>query len=127
MAGSRDGPGVVAERDERTLFSHPGAAASLAPVTILLFGAAGDLAKRKLLPGLYHLALAGLLPEEWRLIASSNRQVSDDDFRELARSAIEEFGRKKPSGEEWERFAGRLSYVGGRLRAGGDGRGSRPR
>ncbi len=79
-----------------SLFSHPTAARRLGPVTIILFGAAGDLAKRKLLPGLYHLEVAGLLPEDWRLIASSMRELSDDDFRELARSAVEEFGRSTP-------------------------------
>jgi glucose-6-phosphate 1-dehydrogenase len=97
----------------RTLFSHPTAARRLGPVTIILFGAAGDLAKRKLLPGLYHLEVAGLLPEEWRLIASSTREISDDDLRELARSAIDEFGRSSPEGEHWEAFSRRLSYVGG--------------
>ena len=82
-------------------------------MTIILFGAAGDLAKRKLLPGLYHLEVAGLLPEDWRLIAASMRELSDEDFRELARRAIEEFGRSSPEGEAWERFSARLSFVGG--------------
>jgi glucose-6-phosphate 1-dehydrogenase len=104
---------MTAVESERTLFSHPSAAPPLAPVTIVLFGAAGDLARRKLLPGLYHLEVAGLLPEEWRLIGSSTRELPDDDFREIARAAIEEFGRSKPEGDTWERFAGRLSYVGG--------------
>jgi glucose-6-phosphate 1-dehydrogenase len=96
---------------ERTLFSHP--PRELGPVTIILFGAAGDLARRKLLPGLYHLEVAGLLPEEWRLIAASMRELSDEEFRERACDAIREFGRSDPEGEAWERFAERLSYVGG--------------
>jgi glucose-6-phosphate 1-dehydrogenase len=104
---------VSATASERTLFSHPSAAPPLAPVTIVLFGAAGDLARRKLLPGLFHLEVAALLPSEWKLIGSSNRELSDEEFRELARSAVEEFGRCEPSGESWERFAGRLWYVGG--------------
>jgi glucose-6-phosphate 1-dehydrogenase len=103
---------VTATTAERTLFSRP-SAAKLGPVTIILFGAAGDLAKRKLLPGLYHLEVAGLLPEEWRLVASSSREISDEEFRELARRAIEEFGRSAPEGEAWERFAARLHFVGG--------------
>lgn len=109
---------MTATEAERTLFSHPSAAPPVGPVTILLFGAAGDLAKRKLLPGLYHLEVAGLLPDEWRLVASSNREMSDDDFRELARKAIEEFGRSAPEGECWDRFATRLRYVGGGFGAG---------
>jgi glucose-6-phosphate 1-dehydrogenase len=104
---------MTAIQTERTLFSHPSSAPPVGPVTIVLFGAAGDLAKRKLLPGLYHLEVAGLLPDEWRLIASSTRELSDDDFRELARGAIEEFARTRPEGEAWQRFAERLSYVGG--------------
>jgi glucose-6-phosphate 1-dehydrogenase len=103
---------ATAVESERTLFSHP-AAAQLAPVTILLFGAAGDLARRKLLPGLYHLEVARLLPDEWRLIAASTRELSDDEFRALACEAIKEFGRSTPEGEYWEQFAQRLSYVGG--------------
>jgi glucose-6-phosphate 1-dehydrogenase len=108
---------TVAESDHR-LFSHPSTAPRVGPVAIVLFGAAGDLAKRKLLPGLYHLEVAGLLPEEWRLIASSTRDLSDDDFRELACEAIEEFGRFRTEGEAWERFAERLRYVGGGFKPG---------
>ncbi len=97
---------------ETSLFAHA-PAKRLAPTTILLFGAAGDLARRKLLPGLYHLAVAGYLPEDWRLIASSTRDLSDEEFRTLAREAIEEFGRLRPEGEAWTQFAERLTYVGG--------------
>ena len=87
--------------------------AKLGPATIVLFGAAGDLARRKLLPGLYHLEVAGLLPEAWRLIASSTRDLSDDDFRELACEAIKEFGRSEPVGDCWDGFAQRITYAGG--------------
>ena len=111
MAANEEGSGMSADA-ERRLFSHP-SATRLRPVTIVLFGAAGDLAKRKLLPGLYHLGVAGLLPNEWRLVASSNRELSDDDFRARARAAIEEFGRMTPEGVEWDRFAEHLHYVGG--------------
>ncbi len=103
---------MIATGTERTLFSHPSTAPRPGPVTIVLFGAAGDLARRKLLPGLFHLALAGMLPEDWRLVASSNRELSDDAFRELARKAAEEHCRCEV-GEEWAGFAERLRYVGG--------------
>ncbi len=104
---------MTATETEQSLFSRGYAAPRLGPVTFVLFGAAGDLAKRKLLPGLFHLELAKLLPEEWRLIASSTRELSDDEFRELAKQAVEEFGRSRPEGEAWEAFAERLRYVGG--------------
>ncbi len=103
---------MTAAGPERSVFSRP-SAAPLKPVTIVLFGAAGDLATRKLLPGLFHLEVAGLLPDEWRLVASSNRELSDDEFRAVAKRAIDEFGRYGSEGEAWDRFAERLRYVGG--------------
>jgi glucose-6-phosphate 1-dehydrogenase len=78
----------------------------------VLFGATGDLAKRKLLPGLYHLFVAGLLPEKFRIIGSSPRRFewSDGDFAEHAKAAIDQFGNTKPTGPEWDEFASRLSF-----------------
>jgi glucose-6-phosphate 1-dehydrogenase len=78
---------------------------------IVLFGATGDLARRKLLPGLLHLTAAGLMPERFRIIATSRHELTDDDLRQEARAAIEEFGREPPTGEAWDRFAGSLSGV----------------
>ncbi len=97
------------------MFCTPSAAQTAEPTTIVLFGATGDLARRKLLPGLYHLFVSGLLPERWRLIGSSADDLSDDDFRRHARSAIDEFGRVPSRAEHWEPFAAALSYVSGRF------------
>ena len=55
---------------------------------IVVFGAAGDLARRKLLPGLFHLAAAGLLPDRYQIIGSSRRSLTDEQFRDLAREAM---------------------------------------
>ena len=57
--------------------------------TLVIFGATGDLARRKLLPALYNLAHEGALPERFNLIGVSRRDLSDDDFRDQAREAIE--------------------------------------
>lgn len=76
-----------------------------------MFGATGDLAKRKLLPGLFHLAAAGLMPDRYQIIGSSRRSVSDSQFREHARQAIAEFGTRKSAGAVWDAFAQRLSFV----------------
>jgi glucose-6-phosphate 1-dehydrogenase len=80
---------------------------------IVLFGASGDLARRKLLPGLYQLAVAGLLPERYRIIGSAPATSArgPKEFRAAARAAIEEFGRGVDSEEEWERFAKTLSFA----------------
>jgi glucose-6-phosphate 1-dehydrogenase len=79
---------------------------------IVLFGATGDLAKRKLLPGLYHLFIAGLLPDKFRIIGSAPPEsaLSRTDFVAHAESAVAQFGRVKPAGSRWEEFASRLSF-----------------
>jgi glucose-6-phosphate 1-dehydrogenase len=74
--------------------------------TIVLYGASGDLARRKLLPGLFHLHRAGLMPERFRIIGTSRRGGTDDDFRGLAQDAIGDGA----NGEAWERFAPLLSF-----------------
>lgn len=79
---------------------------------LVLFGATGDLAKRKLYPGFFHLMLAGLMPEDFRIIGSGRHSPgSDDAFREKIHDALEEFGRKELSDEAWEEFSRRLSFV----------------
>ena len=79
---------------------------------IVLFGATGDLAKRKLLPGLFHLFIAGLMPEKFRIIGSSPQQsaLSDEDFVAHAKDAIQEFSRNKPTDSSWDEFAKCLSF-----------------
>ena len=61
------------------------------PHVIVLFGVTGDLAKRKLLPGLMHLCEAGLMPD-FRLVGATRRDLGDEDLRKMAREACEEFG-----------------------------------
>jgi glucose-6-phosphate 1-dehydrogenase len=82
----------------------------LDPHVIVLFGATGDLAKRKLLPGLLHLAQAGLMPE-FRIVGTSLEGLGDDGFRELAKQACQQFGRHPFSVEDLESFVARLTYV----------------
>jgi glucose-6-phosphate 1-dehydrogenase len=79
---------------------------------IVLFGATGDLARRKLLPGLYHLACARLLPDKYRIIGSAppENALSDADFVALAEKAANQFCRIKPAGTSWDDFASRLSF-----------------
>ena len=78
---------------------------------VVLFGATGDLAKRKLLPGLFHLAEAGLLPAGYRIVGTSRRPLSDEEFRAAARAAVDEFGRVPASDDAWGAFAANLSYA----------------
>ncbi len=80
---------------------------------IVLFGATGDLARRKLLPGLFHLARAGLMPANYRVVGSAPARsaLSDDDFRKHAKDAVREFGSSKPTGAAWEAFASALHFA----------------
>src|SRR3954447_20731956 len=75
-----------------------------------MFGATGDLAKRKLLPGLLHLDQAGLMPPA-KIIGVSLEDISDDEFRKQARGACEEFARHDFTELQWDNFAAELSYV----------------
>jgi glucose-6-phosphate 1-dehydrogenase len=77
---------------------------------IVLFGATGDLARRKLLPGFLRLQRAGLLAE-FRIVGTSLDELDDDAFRELARRACAEFVRGGVADTHWVDFARRLSYV----------------
>jgi glucose-6-phosphate 1-dehydrogenase len=80
--------------------------------TLVIFGATGDLARRKLLPALYNLAHEGALPERFNLVGVSRRDQSDDDFRAQAREAIGEFSRRPPDGQLLESLLGRMHYRG---------------
>ena len=82
----------------------------LRPHVMVLFGATGDLARRKLLPGMFHLAQAGLLPE-CRIIGTSLDDFDDEEFRDFARAALEEFSHHGFLEEEWKEFAGHLFFV----------------
>ena len=82
------------------------------PFDLVIFGATGDLSQRKILPALFHRDEQGQLPPEARIIGTSRRAMSDDEFRVFARAALEkfveaEFGPKEVA----DRFIARLSYI----------------
>jgi glucose-6-phosphate 1-dehydrogenase len=80
------------------------------PHLVVLFGATGDLSKRKLLPGLFHLASAGFIPG-YRVIGVSLDELDTEGFRNLARAAVNEFAQRPVDEEAWKDFAERLDYV----------------
>jgi glucose-6-phosphate 1-dehydrogenase len=80
------------------------------PQVVVLFGATGDLSRRKLLPGLFHLTSAGFIPG-CKIIGVSLDDIDVDGFRAAARSALDEFSARKVTPEDWERFAASLDYV----------------
>ena len=87
---------------------------NLAPCVFVLFGATGDLTRRKLAPALYALHRDHLLPENFSILAYARRDKNDEVFREDIKAAIQEFAPKMPvRGKEWESFASRLFYLRG--------------
>ncbi len=80
------------------------------PQVVVLVGATGDLAKRKLIPGLYHLYSSGFIPD-CRIIGVSLDDISADDFRTVCKTSLDEFSSRKVADEEWNRFKDKLDYL----------------
>src|SRR3954452_25393407 len=80
---------------------------------MVIFGATGDLAKRRLLPAIYNLAHEGALPERFNLIGSSRGDLSDDDYRQLARESIKQFSRREADEKVLDRLLEHVRYVPG--------------
>ncbi|MGH2725340.1 MAG: glucose-6-phosphate dehydrogenase [Actinomycetota bacterium] len=83
------------------------------PHAIVVFGASGDLTKRKILPALYNLARDGLLPERYVIVGYARTDWTEEQFRDHAHDAIKEFSRSPLDDELWKRFASSLHYVSG--------------
>jgi glucose-6-phosphate 1-dehydrogenase len=83
------------------------------PCAIVIFGASGDLTKRKLLPSLYNLAAIGMLPEDFAIIGVARREISHEEFRKQMTSALNEFGTQKVDPELWKQFEERMYYCQG--------------
>lgn len=82
------------------------------PTTVILFGATGDLAQRKLLPGLLHLYETGLM-HEVQIVATSLEEYTQDSFLELAERAILEFSGDDGDAESWPEFSKLITWVPG--------------
>ncbi|PTE21445.1 glucose-6-phosphate dehydrogenase [Cereibacter changlensis] len=79
---------------------------------LVIFGGTGDLARRKILPGLYRRFLGGQMPQDSRIIAAARSDMSDDEFRAQVRAAIEEFvAADKRDAAVIDEFVARISYV----------------
>jgi glucose-6-phosphate 1-dehydrogenase len=83
------------------------------PTVLVIFGATGDLAHRKLLPAIYNLAHEGALPERFDLIGVARGENSDEDFRQMVRESIERFSRTKPDPDVLAGLLEDMRYVAG--------------
>jgi len=79
-------------------------------VTIVIFGGAGDLAHRKLLPALYNLTVDGLLPPRIAIVGVGRKPTTDDQYRAFAREGIEKFSRRPIDAHAWDAFAAALFF-----------------
>ena len=122
-------PSVATSKPQTISYPHPGSRPSrhddyaADPHVVVLFGATGDLARRKLIPGLAYLDQSDLAPHI-QIVATSLEDISTEEFLELAKEAIEEFGTHKLSKEQWAQLlrGGHLCAAERRPRGSGKGR-----
>src|SRR6202042_47228 len=98
------GGGVIGPPDQ-----YGAGSSQVEPHVIILFGATGDLAARKLLPGLLHLAMTGMMPE-YRIVGSSTSTLTAEVSRHLARHACDQYSTDKISLLSWANFEKRLTF-----------------
>ncbi len=83
------------------------------PFTLVIFGGSGDLSRRKLLPTLHHLCHDQNLPDDFAIIGFASSERTDEEYRELVKEAIVEFGDDPVTNKCWENFSRNLFYVQG--------------
>jgi glucose-6-phosphate 1-dehydrogenase len=88
-------------------------ARELLPQAAVIFGASGDLTKRKLLPAFWHLWLQRRLPKGFALVGYARSAMTSEEFRQSTFDDVTKFSTHPPEGEAWEGFARRLSYYRG--------------
>src|SRR5262245_32343782 len=83
------------------------------PCSLVVFGGAGDLSRRKLLPAVYNLMLDGVLPASFATVGFSREEMSDDQYRALVREGVEKFSRRPVEASRWGDFERSLFYQRG--------------
>lgn len=82
-------------------------------VTIVIFGASGDLTQRKLIPALYNLYRKGRLPERFNIVGASRTEYSHEAFRELMLTGVQDFSAGSFDSNQWKTFAEHIWYTPG--------------
>jgi glucose-6-phosphate 1-dehydrogenase len=81
------------------------------PCALVIFGASGDLTRRKLFPAVYSLAVRNLLPEQFVIVGVARTKETDAEFRRRMKEAVREFGRDKLDAKVWRWLAAGMHYV----------------
>src|SRR5579871_3875642 len=83
------------------------------PCVMVLFGATGDLTKRKLIPALYNLAKDNLLSKEFALVGFARNELTSEAFRDLLSGEINQYATTQVNQTLWQWFSQRIYYVSG--------------
>jgi glucose-6-phosphate 1-dehydrogenase len=87
------------------------------PTVFVIFGAAGDVTKRKLVPALYNLCVDGWMPGKYEILGMGHGEMSDDAFRSHLRKDMARYSRRgKPEKDSWNEFASHLFFVSAELK-----------
>ena len=84
------------------------------PVSIVIFGASGDLTQRKLIPSLFNLYRKERMPKQFRIVGYGNTAFTDEQFRVHLKEGMEQFASYEYTEEAWDSFASNLTYQQGR-------------
>jgi glucose-6-phosphate 1-dehydrogenase len=83
------------------------------PCVMVIFGASGDLTKRKLIPALYNLAKDNLLAKDFALVGVARNEMNTDEFRDMINKEIGDFATTKLDPQQWEWLSKRIYYISG--------------
>jgi glucose-6-phosphate 1-dehydrogenase len=103
----------MTEIEENPLRSGTRLERTAEPCVVIIFGATGDLTRRKLVPALYRLARQRLVPAEFAVLGTSRPEMNDEEFRNKMREALVEFGDEEIDEAAWKSFAAGLFYLSG--------------
>ncbi len=101
----------MTEVAENPLLAGLGPRRTPSPCALTIFGASGDLTRRKIFPALYSLACRRLLPEQFAIVGVARRDWTDDEFRERMEHAVREFGRDDFDEDVWEWLGSATRYL----------------
>jgi glucose-6-phosphate 1-dehydrogenase len=99
--------------DDSTIAVPARAPQPAGPCALVIFGASGDLTKRKLLPALVYLAKSRLLPREFAVVGTASTEYSSQAFRDKLRAELPQFLEDQVDPERWQRLESHLYYVPG--------------
>ena len=81
------------------------------PCGLVIFGASGDLTRRKLMPSLYHLYATGMLPEQFFILGTGRHAIGTDQFRSTMLAAVKEARLQDFNQKSWDEFSARLFHT----------------